>query len=96
MKTINYEIKNILDEINKRSAISQEDISELADNTIKLFKGKHGGGGKESEKERAKHQQIVGKFQVALIEVYLKFLKEGEVGSIFKDIMAKIFPNLIF
>lgn len=38
----------------------------------------------------------MGKFQVALIEVYLKFPKEGEVGSIFKDIMAKIFPNLIF
>jgi len=46
MKTINYEIKNILDEINKRSAISQEDIHELADNTIKLFKGKHRGGKK--------------------------------------------------
>ena len=95
MKTINYEIKNILDEINKRSAISQEDIHELADNTIKLFKGKHRGG-KKSEKERAKHQQIVGKFQVDLIEMQLKFPKEGEVESVFKDIMAKIFPNLIF
>ena len=69
MKTINYEIINILDEINKRSAISQEDIRELADNTIKLFKGKHRGGKKESEKERVKQQQIVGNFQVDLIEV---------------------------
>lgn len=51
MKTINYEIKNILDEINKRSAISQEDISELADNTIKLFKGKHRGEKKNQKKK---------------------------------------------
>lgn len=26
----------------------------------------------------------------------MKFPKEGEVESVFKDIMAKIFPNLIF
>ena len=51
MKTINYEIINILDEINKRSAISQEDIRELADNTIKLFKGKHRGGKKNQKKK---------------------------------------------
>lgn len=58
MKTINYEIKNLLDEINKRSAISQEDISELADNTIKLFKGKHKGGKKDQKKKEQSSSKL--------------------------------------
>lgn len=42
MKTINYEMKNTLDEINSRSdVVEKKEIGELEDNTIKLPKRKH-------------------------------------------------------
>lgn len=77
MKTINYEIKNILDEINKRSAISQEDISELADNTIKLFKGKHGGGGERIRKRKSEASANCGKISSGFNRGVLEVPKGG-------------------
>ena len=89
-----FETKNTLDGFNSRLDNAEEKINELEDTAIETFQN-------ETQREKIKQYKKMknalvscGRTTNRLIYTQLKFMEVG-TEKIFKEIMARFFPNLL-